>query len=64
MLVENANKAKTFINLENIYLSWNVSLIMRDPNQLILPFSSLSSWMATYEFEGNYVSQVLENHPQ
>ena len=63
MLMENANKAKIFKNLESLYLSHNTSIIMRNPDQLILPFSSISTWMTNYAFEGNYVSQVLENHP-
>ena len=59
MLIDNVEKLKTFYDLENVYLIHNVSLILKDPNQVLIPLTSLSNWMNTYEFEGNYVTQIL-----
>jgi hypothetical protein len=63
MVVENVQQLSQLRTLENIYIQNNVTIIFREGNELLLPFSSVYDWMTTYNFEGNYRNQILENHP-
>lgn len=62
-LIENLQNFDHVTALENIFLTYNSSLIMSSFPENLLQLSSLGKWTQLYNFEGNYIAQVLENHP-